>query len=72
MEAYRLSDENYYSFKNLLSQKTDQSYNYWHKKDSRKQLIHVVTELFITEQEYVDGKKKETGKSYNPRKQLNQ
>ena len=66
MEAYRLSDENYYSFKNLLSQKTDQSYNYWHKKDSRKQLIHVVTELFITEQEYVDDKKKEAGKKLQP------
>lgn len=66
MEAYRLSDENYYSFKNLLSQKTDQSYNYWYKKDSRKQLIHVVTELFITEQEYVDGKKKEAGKKLQP------
>lgn len=66
MEAYRLSDENYYSFKNLLSQKTDQSYNYWDKKDSRKQLIHVVTELFITEQEYVDDKKKEAGKKLQP------
>lgn len=66
MEAYRLSDENYYSFKNLLSQKTDQSYNYWYKKDSRKQLIHVVTELFITEQEYVDDKKKEAGKKLQP------
>ena len=66
MEAYRLSDEDYYSFKNLLSQKTDQSYNYWHKKDSRKQLIHVVTELFITEQEYVDGKKKEADKKLQP------
>ena len=66
MEAYRLSDEDYYSFKNLLSQKTDQSYNYWHKKDSRKQLIHVVTELFITEQEYVDGKKKEVDKKLQP------
>lgn len=66
MEAYRLSDEDYYSFKNLLSQKTDQSYNYWYKKDSRKQLIHVVTELFITEQEYVDGKKKEAGKKLQP------
>ena len=66
MEAYRLSNEDYYSFKNLLSQKTDQSYNYWHKKDPRKQLIHVVTELFITEQEYVDGKKKETGKRLQP------
>lgn len=66
MEAYRLSDEDYYSFKNLLSQKTDQSYNYWHKKDSHKQLIHVVTELFITEQEYVDGKKKEAGQKLHP------
>lgn len=31
-EAYRLSDEDYYSFKNLIFQKTDQSYNYWHKR----------------------------------------
>ena len=45
---------------------TDQSYNYWHKKDSRKQLIQVVTELFITEQEYVDDKKKEAGKKLQP------
>lgn len=65
-EAYRLSDEDYYSFKNLIFQKTDQSYNYWHKKDSHKQLIHVVTELFITEQEYVDEKKKESGINLQP------
>lgn len=66
MESYRLSDENYYSFKNLLSQKTDQSYNYWYKKDSHKQLIHVVTELFITEQEYVNDKKKEDSRKQQP------
>ena len=66
MEAYRLSDEDYYSFKNLLCQKTDQSYNYWHKKDSHKQLIHVVTELFITEQEYIDNKKKENHHKLQP------
>lgn len=65
-EAYRLSDEDYYSFKNLIFQKTDQSYNYWHKKDSHKQLIRVVTELFITEQEYVDEKKKESGINLQP------
>lgn len=65
-EVYRLSDEDYYSFKNLIFQKTDQSYNYWHKKDSHKQLIHVVTELFITEQEYVDEKKKESGINLQP------
>lgn len=65
-EAYRLSDEDYYSFKNLIFQKTDQSYKYWHKKDSHKQLIHVVTELFITEQEYVDEKKKESGINLQP------
>lgn len=66
MESYRLSDENYYSFKNLLCQKTDQSYNYWHKKDSHKQLIHVVTELFITEQEYIDNKEKENHHKLHP------
>lgn len=66
IEAYRLSDEDYYSFKNLLFQKTDQSYNYWYKKDTHKQLIHVVTELFITEQEYVNDKEKEDSKKLQP------
>lgn len=65
-EGYRFSDENYYSFKNLLYQRTDQSYNYWHKKDTNKQLINVVTELFITEQEYVDNKNKEQNSKLQP------
>lgn len=56
-EVYRTSSEDYYSFKDLLFQRTDQSYRYWYKKDSKKQLIHVITELYITEQEYLEDKK---------------
>ena len=53
MESYQLSSEDYYSFKDLLSQKTDKRYLFWYKKDAHKQLIHVTTELYITEREYV-------------------
>ncbi len=55
-EAYQISPEDYYSFKDLLYQKYDNSYLYWYKKDSHKQLIHVTTELYITEKEYVASK----------------
>lgn len=65
-EAYQLTSDDYYSFKNLLFQKTDQSYNYWYKKDSHKQLIHIITELYITEQEYQDRKSKETNSNLTP------
>ncbi len=56
VEAYQISPEDYYSFKDLLFQKTDNSYLFSHKKDKRQQLIHVITELYITEKEYVERK----------------
>lgn len=64
VEAYRISPEDYYSFKDLLFQKTDNSYLFSHKKDKRQQLIHVITELYITEKEYVEKKL-----SFKPQKQ---
>lgn len=64
VEAYRISPEDYYSFKDLIFQKTDNSYLFSHKKDKRQQLIHVITELYITEKEYVEKKL-----SFKPQKQ---
>lgn len=64
VEAYQISPEDYYSFKDLLFQKTDNSYLFAHKKDKRQQLIHVITELYITEKEYVEKKL-----SFKPQKQ---
>ena len=64
VEAYQISPEDYYSFKDLLFQKTDNSYLFSHKKDKRQQLIHVITELYITEKEYVEKKL-----SFKPQKQ---
>lgn len=65
-EAYQLTSDDYYSFKNLLFQKTDQSYTYWYKKDTHKQLIRVITELYITEQEYQDNKNSESNSKLSP------
>ena len=56
VEAYQISPEDYYSFKDLLFQKSDNSYLFSHKKDKQQQLIHVITELYITEKEYVEKK----------------
>lgn len=56
VETYQISPEDYYSFKDLLFQKSDNSYLFSHKKDKQQQLIHVITELYITEKEYVEKK----------------
>lgn len=66
-EAYQLTSDDYYSFKNLLFQKTDQSYTYWYKKDTHKQFIHVITELYITEQEYQDDKTNKPHSKFSPK-----
>lgn len=68
VESYQLSPEDYYSFKDLLSQKTDKSYLFSYKKDSHKQLIHVITELYITEREYVAKKNIVKPVSLSPKK----
>lgn len=68
VESYQLSPEDYYSFKDLLSQKTDKSYLFSYKKDTHKQLIHVITELYITEKEYVAKKNSINPVSLSPKK----
>ena len=68
VESYQLSSEDYYSFKDLLSQKTDKSYLFSYKKDTHKQLIHVITELYITEKEYVTKKNSINPVSLSPKK----
>lgn len=68
VESYQLSSEDYYSFKDLLSQKTDKSYLFSYKKDTHKQLIHVITELYITEKEYVAKKNSINPVSLSPKK----
>lgn len=55
-EAYTINAEDYYSYKDLLYCKTDDISEYWYKKDAHKQLIHGITELYITEKEYVSKK----------------
>lgn len=67
VESYQLSPEDYYSFKDLLSQKTDKSYFFSYKKDTHKQLIHVITELYITEREYVAKKNSIKSASITPK-----
>ena len=67
VEAYQISREDYYSFKDLLFQKTDNSYLFSHKKDKRQQLIHVITELYITEKEYVEKKASFKSPKYTPK-----
>lgn len=67
VEAYQISREDYYSFKDLLFQKTDNSYLFSHKKDKRQQLIHVITELYITEKEYVEKKLSFKSPKYTPK-----
>lgn len=67
VEAYQISCEDYYSFKDLLFQKTDNSYLFSHKKDKRQQLIHVITELYITEKEYVEKKLSFKSPKYTPK-----
>lgn len=68
VESYQLSPEDYYSFKDLLAQKTDKSYLFSYKKDTHKQLIHVITELYITEKEYVAKKNSINPVSLSPKK----
>lgn len=68
VESYQLSPEDYYSFKDLLYQKTDKSYLFSYKKDTHKQLIHVITELYITEKEYVAKKNSINPVSLSPKK----
>ena len=66
VEAYQISPENYYSFKDLIFQKTDNSYYFSHKKDKERQHIHVITELYITEKEYVAERKSIKQKAESP------
>ena len=66
VEAYQISPENYYSFKDLIFQKTDNSYYFSHKKDKQRQHIHVITELYITEKEYVAERKSIKQKAESP------
>lgn len=68
VESYQLSPEDYYSFKDLLAQKTDKSYLFSYKKDTHKQLIHVITELYITEKEYAAKKNSINSVSLSPKK----
>lgn len=71
VEAYRISPEDYYSFKDLIFQKTDNSYYFSHKKDKQRQHIHVITELFITEKEYVAEKHSTKQKAESPQEATN-
>ena len=67
VETYQISPEDYYSFKDLLFQKSDNSYLFSHKKDKQQQLIHVITELYITEKEYVEKKQSIKSDSSTPK-----
>ena len=48
VETYQISPEDYYSFKDLLFQKSDNSHPFSHKKDKQQQLIHVITVIEST------------------------